>query len=556
MTAAASIEDSARRSPATRCTRYLGGRYPPRFLSGLRRSAGRFAAAALAFTAVAVAALALAASASAAPSYPEAVVLVSGFDTQTPFTTPDPSCNGKEGEAWDPPTGVAAALKAAGRKVFTAPVHQAGGNGLNPCDPDGPSPPQADYIDSNGEVDANGAALAGLLAFLRDNYGVQRVQLVGHSDGGLWSRSAITQDGAYAGVSILSLTTLGTPHTGSFIADLAIDTEGAKCESESELLRLLCLGLRTSVEAIIDDIGQTATEELTNDYLATWNPLQTIGKCPVTGIAGTFVGAGESQFPYYIPDDGLVGEASALARAAQDIDGHTIPAPSIPNFRVGGTYPVVHGASMKYLSKESLLNTEAISDKVVEIVGEAQPSGPLCNITTGATASVVPATPSLRLPLTRLVLPNRHGYLPVPSKEDAAIVRRGVHLTCGARGSLPLAPLLGDERLRMGQALTCGQRLLVRGGTKPRGGALLIRRDPSRDVILKLRGDGVQMHVRGPRPQAVWVLLDGHGKWTPLPLDRFGRGVLPSRAARSALRIRVRPRPGARIWTATAVLRH
>lgn len=512
----------------------------------------------MAFIAVAAATLALAAGATAAPPYPEAVVLVSGFDTQTPFTTPDPSCNGKEGEAWDPPTGVAAALKAAGKKVFTAPVSQNGSNGLTPCDPDGPAPPQSDYVDSNGEVDANGAALAGLLAFLRDNYGVQRIELVGHSDGGLWSRSAISQDGAYAGISILSLTTLGTPHTGSFIADLAIDTEGAKCESESELLRLLCLGLRTSVEAIIDDIGQTATEELTNDYLATWNPLQTIGKCPVTGIAGTFVGGGggESPYPYYVPDDGLVGEASALARSAKDIDGHTIPAPSIPDFRAGGTYPVVHGASMKYLSKESLLNTEAISAKVAQIAGEARPSGPLCNVAGGATASVVPATPPLRLPLTRLVLPTRRGYLPVPNKEDAVIVRRGVRLTCGTRGSLPLAPLLGDERLRIGQALTCGQRLLARGGAKPRGGALLIRRDPHRDVILKLRGDGVQLHVRGPRPQAVWVLLAGHEKWTPLRLDRFGRGAMPSRAARSALRIRVRPHPGARVWTATAVLHH
>jgi triacylglycerol lipase len=531
-------------------------------LSGRRRSAGGFAGvgrvgSALVFAAIV--ALGSAASASAAPSYPEAVVLVSGFDTQTPFTTPDPSCNGMEGEAWDPPTGVAAALKAAGKKVFTAPVHQAGGNGLTPCDPDGPAPPQSDYIDSNGEVDANGAALAGLLAFLRDNYGVQRVELVGHSDGGLWSRSAISQDGAYAGVSVLSLTTLGTPHTGSFIADLAIDTEGAKCEGESELLRLLCLGLRTSVEAIVDDLGQSTTEELTNDYLATWNPLQTIGKCPVTGIAGTFLGgggSGEAPFPYYVPDDGLVGEASALARSAQDIDGHTIPAPPIPNFRAGGTYPVVHGASMKYLSKESLLNTEAISAKVVEVVGEAQPSGPLCNVASGATASVVPATQSLRLPLTRLVLPTRRGYLPAPHKEDAVIVRRGVQLTCGAHGQLPLVPLLGDERLRIGQALPCGQRLVARRGVKPRGGALLIRRDPHRDVILKLRGDGVRLRVRGPRPQAVWALLEAGGKWTPLPLDRFGRGVLPSRAPRSALRIRVKPQPGARIWTATAVLRH
>ena len=67
------------------------------------------------------AALAHGATAQAA-TYPDAVVLVSGFTTTTPFTTPDPSCNGKEGLTWNVPTGPAAALKAAGNKVFTAPV--------------------------------------------------------------------------------------------------------------------------------------------------------------------------------------------------------------------------------------------------------------------------------------------------------------------------------------------------------------------------------------------------------------------------------------------------
>ncbi len=62
-----------------------------------------------------------------------------------------------------------------------------------------PLPDGSMVIDSNGETDANGAALAELIAFLRDSYGVTNVHLVGHSDGGLWSRAGITQNAAYAG---------------------------------------------------------------------------------------------------------------------------------------------------------------------------------------------------------------------------------------------------------------------------------------------------------------------------------------------------------------------
>lgn len=519
--------------------------------------------AAAAFALAVLAALAFAASAAAAPSYPEAVVLVSGFDTKTPFTTPSPGCDGKEGEAWDAPTGVAAALKAGGKKVFTAPVRQGGTNGLPSCNPEGPAPPLTDYVDSNGDLEANGRALASLISFLHAEYGVQRVNLVGHSDGGLWSRSAITQDGAYEGVSILSLTTLGTPHTGSFVADLAVDVEGAKCNTESETLKLLCLAFRSSVEAIVDDLGQATTEELTNDYLATWNPKQRIGSCPVTGIAGTFVNLPYIPFTYYDPSDGLVGEASALNRGADDIYLHEIPAAPIPNFHVGGTYPVVHGASMKLLSTHTLLNTQEISDKVNEIVSAASPTGPTCNLapSTGppsAAAAASRAAPTAwpaaqRLPLTRLLAPNRRGLLPAPGREDAALVRAGAVLSCGGR---PVAtePLLGENRLRIGHLLGCHRRLSVRGGG--RRGALLIHRDPRAAAFLKLRGDRVHLWVPGTTPAAVRLLASGRHGWRPVPLNADGSGTLSHRAKRTSLRVRVASRSGGPVWTATAVLRH
>ena len=163
--------------------------------------------------------LALAVPATALAS--SAVVLVSGFDTATPFTVPLPSCAAQAGPTWGATTGTAASLRAAGEQVFTAPVANAGGSPGLPCTgPGGAVPPAADVIDSNGDVNANGAALTRFLQFLSTNYGVTSVDLVGHSDGGLWSRSAITQmRAADAGPNLQSLTTLGTPHRGSTVAD-------------------------------------------------------------------------------------------------------------------------------------------------------------------------------------------------------------------------------------------------------------------------------------------------------------------------------------------------
>jgi len=163
------------------------------------------------------------------------VVLVSGFTTSTPFSTPDPSCAGQEGDTWS--LSVAPALKAAGYPVFTAPEGpnsdgNAPGNAPSPCvGPGQQAPPPDVTVNTGGEADKNGQRLGQFLAFLNQDYGVTDVQLVGHSDGGIWSRSAITQTTNYPGVTITSLTTLGTPHEGSFVADLALGIGGLDCQS-------------------------------------------------------------------------------------------------------------------------------------------------------------------------------------------------------------------------------------------------------------------------------------------------------------------------------------
>src|SRR5215213_2957538 len=111
----------------------------------------------LPFLAAAVLGLAAAAPASAA----DAVVLVSGFTTSTPFSTSAAACAGQEGSTWSP--NVAPALKGAGLLVFTAPEGE-GAKAPAPCVGAGqPAPPASATIDTGGDADTNGRALASFL---------------------------------------------------------------------------------------------------------------------------------------------------------------------------------------------------------------------------------------------------------------------------------------------------------------------------------------------------------------------------------------------------------
>jgi hypothetical protein len=490
-----------------------------------------------------IAVLAQPAAVEAAPPYPEAVLLVSGFETETPFSTPAPTCNGKEGSEWNPPGGIARALKGAGNDVFTAPVSKTNTPVPASCAGAGePLPSAGMVIDSNGGTDANGGALAELIAFLRDSYGISDLHIVAHSEGGLWSRAGITQNAAYAGVTIQSVTTLGTPHTGSYLADLAIELDGGKCDFSDKVEQRICDALVTLADLIVIELGPAATRELTNDFLATWNPRQTIGNCPVSGIAGDHVNFGIPFLGYYTPSDGLVGLASAQAKQALDIDGHLIPAPDIPDFREAGVYDVVHGASVSFLSKKNLLNQPQISEQVTDntlLVG-SQP----CNLAAaaaGAGASAAESAQRLRAPLYRMVAADRGGRLPSPGPEDFALSKRRVNIRCGFNEVEPI-PLLGDRRLRVHNALACDDRLRARNGSgKGLAQALLLRSHPQRHVLVRVEGDQARIRVRGRAPRSFRAQIRAGGSWQTLGLSRKGRTKLPS-AAGDSLRLRIRAR--------------
>jgi triacylglycerol lipase len=482
--------------------------------------------------------LALAAPASAS----NAVVLVSGFTTSTPFTTSAPSCTGKEGSTWG--INVAPALKAAGVTVFTAPEAD-GKNAPAPCVGSGQAaPPSSATIDTGGDVDANGLALASFLAFLRDKYGVTTVQLVGHSDGGIWSRSAITQSSAYsAGLDVQSLTTLGTPHTGSFAADLIEAMNGATCDFSNEIEQTICDGFEDVLDVMQTELGPTAITELTNTYMATWNPRQTMGSCAVTTIAGDYVNVpyiGWLLPSYYNRSDGVVGLSSALAQGSSTLEGSPITPPRFTTLVNGGTFDVVHTPSLGFLSPNNELNQPAISAVVLGAVRAGATTGASC---IRSPATRVRGPEAIAVPLRTAVLVRGAGLS--ARRGDLLVARRSVKVRCGSR-SLTGPGTRSVLVLPLGE---CRGALSVKGGR-----AMLLRSDPSRRVGLALSGSRLTVSLRGAPARQMSAQSLGGGRWRTELMSSNGSIALPKGQAVTPVRVLVRPSAGAKLEWATATL--
>ena len=511
-----------------------------RYLSGMIRERGvekvRIVALAALIAIAALCALSAPKPAEAASTYPDAVLLVSGFQTETPFTSPSPTCAGKMGDTFGIMNGIGPALRAAGYNVFTAPETKIGDKVPASCTAEGdPVPGSNMVISTNGETVANGAALARYIGFLQDSYGVTNLHIVGHSDGGLWSRSAITQNSAYTGLTVQSLTTLGTPHTGSYLADLAMELNNGQCDFSNPVEQDICDVVVPLADLIVSELGPAATAELSNDYLATFNPQQQIGNCPVSTIAGDHVSFGLPFFGYYTPSDGLVGIDSALAKNARDFNGQTIPAPNLPGHRQAGVYDVVHGASMSIFSNKTLLNQPEISQQVTDNTLLTGPEA--CNQET--TAAVAPKTKqTLRAPLYRMVAASRKGRLPVAGNEDFVVSGRGVKVHCGPK-VLPGVPLMGDRRLRIHSPGKCSGRLKASG--KGVSNALMLRSNPGRHITVRLAGNRARIVARGRQPKSLRAQFFNRGRWHAMKLNRRSWAKLPN-VKGNYLKLRIRTR--------------
>jgi hypothetical protein len=431
-----------------------------------------------------------------------AVVLVSGLDSASPFSTPARSCAGKEGSSWGLPGGVATALKRAGFSVFTAPVRKGTSAPPAPCGT--PTPASSGWLNSTGDIDANGAALGRFLAFLHRSYHVDVVTLVGHSDGGLWSRSAISMQ--TSGPTIDGLVTLGTPHTGSPVADIGAELANLSCGRSGAT----CTVFQKLASGLVRPLGPTAVDELSSPFLKTWNARQKLARCTVTAIQGTAINPPPLRPPqpslsgYYLPADGLVGRSSAADQPAKALDGTTIPAAAISRLVNGGAFPVYHTPQ---LGTPSELDDAAVNAAIVKALRRQSPA---CAGTRRRQA----VTLAVRLNSTSGT-GSRGGALGVSAKGDLVVAPPGAKLSCGT-ASLTASPLLPVPLLKTYVTGYCGR-------LRSSATALLLHTTTS-TVTLTLNGTALTVATRQVRALTVEALR--RGAWVRVPLKR-GRGTVP-----------------------------
>ena len=252
----------------------------------------------------------------------EAVVLVGGGGSVTPFVTPQRSC--RQG----PPAGKSLTplyrtLNRTGLRTYTAPTMAGVGPVVLPTSAGssfdcGKTLPARYTIDSAGSLNAGGKRLAAFLRYLARSRGVTSVHLVGYSMGGNFARSGIGHlRASHSGLSIRSLSTLATGWRGTYAAEIAAgDLPISSCSGQPT-----CEAL---AQDWIDNYSGTSSPALvqsTRRYLdgtrndRGWNYRQrgALDGIPVTLFGGDYFRlAGASRDVW--PNDGSVSLWSALAQ--------------------------------------------------------------------------------------------------------------------------------------------------------------------------------------------------------------------------------------------------
>jgi len=248
-----------------------------------------------------------------------AVVIVSGGDATSPFTTADQAC-ATGLAAGNTDTALREYLLGQGYAVYTSPAMAGRGQVVDQTGfgPFGVCPvtlPDNMTVNSTGSIDTAGEHLARFLTWLHTDKGVNEVDFVAHSMGGLYSRAAIrVLTTTSSPVKVRSLTTIGTPWQGSYLSEYANGTVPlTDCLGDK-----LC---ETGMKSFSDEVTRLVAgsgREVNKAFLMGkdgWNEFQSgvLDKIPVVLIAGQkFTKPGRVN-PAVWPNDGLVGLQSALA---------------------------------------------------------------------------------------------------------------------------------------------------------------------------------------------------------------------------------------------------
>ncbi len=253
-----------------------------------------------------------------------AVVVVSGGDAVSPFTTNDQAC-ATGLAAGNTDTAIREFLISKGYTVFTSPamngrgqvVDQQGFGAFGVCPV---TLPENMTVNSTGSIDTAGEHLARFVNWLHTEKGVTEVDFVGHSMGGLYSRAAIrVLATTNAPVKVRSLTTIGTPWQGTYLSDYANDLLPlTDCQGDK-----LCEGAMKEFRVRVLQLMSGSGREVNKAFLMTkngWNEFQSgvLDKIPVTLIAGDrFKVPGPANAAVW-PNDGIVAQESALAKSVSN----------------------------------------------------------------------------------------------------------------------------------------------------------------------------------------------------------------------------------------------
>lgn len=272
-----------------------------------------------------------------------AVVLVTGGALRTPFTTPTQACKDGDGflAAGTTYTALRQYLLSKGKQVYTAPamdnwgpVQEPLASSFGPFTACPDALPEMMTVMTTGDWNAGGERLARFLNYLNTRYGVTDFDLVGHSNGGLWSRAAIkVLKDTKAPLRIRSLTTISSPHTGAIPPryyageiDLAACVGNAFCEQTVK-----------SWADLVKTADKGLSAENTVRYTSGpngWNAAQgnALNDIPVTLLGGTYFEATGGDQTLW-PNDGTVPRYSAWA---QDVSSGIMP------WRTCWSAPLVH----------------------------------------------------------------------------------------------------------------------------------------------------------------------------------------------------------------------
>ena len=297
-----------------------------------------------------------------------AVVIMSGGDAVSPFTTPDAACRSGLA-AGNTDTALREFLLGRGIPVYTAPAQN--GRGVvqdPPPDSFGAFADQPEVLDemytvnSDGDIDLAGEHLTRFLGLLNDRYGVGTVDLVGHSNGGLFARAAVRCLRLLGSpVRVRSLVTLGSPWMGSFPLRWAFGEVPDEALAGHDFTNRLFPELKQRVDE--GDLG--LARENTYRYLVgpgRWNEHQVgeLDDIDVLLVAGTWfqVDGGD---PELWPHDGLVSRFSAVAEG--------LPAQVAPR-RTTRTFPVTHSIFISDLVGEPWETGMTWNPDVLSTVGD------------------------------------------------------------------------------------------------------------------------------------------------------------------------------------------